>query len=229
MSPSPRPTVAQAIEVLKTHQLRRENTVIFNEIQTLRNEVLALQDHSTEVQRAGAEADTGLQRLKQHSADLEHRLEDVIAMTTTCTNDMTVLRKDVQSHKTSIEEQLKSVSGEQIGVDAQVASLVAKLDQQGADHDAEFIRLERAFEELSGELRSKVKAGVVAQVSSLQQHQHRTITQPQMTPRDSINRISETHNSEIERKVAEGDCYKDYIYDCADSSQIMLMLASIAT
>lgn len=35
----PRPNVTQAIEVLKVHQLRRENKVIFDEIKTLRQEV----------------------------------------------------------------------------------------------------------------------------------------------------------------------------------------------
>lgn len=205
-----RPTAAQAIEVLKIHQLRRENTIIFNEIQTLRSEVLALRDQSSEVQKAVVTADTELRRAHQRSADIERSVKEISAATATCNDDITTLRGDLQSHETSIAERLQSIASRQTELDAQLAISVAKIDQHSTNHGIEFERLGHTVNELSDKLHTGRSTAPVHRAHSPVPHRESAeVTQSQVAPHDSITKISETNDGMIETRGVKGDSVED--------------------
>lgn len=70
-----RPTAKQAIEVLKVHQLRRENAVIFEEIKGLRADLASRQNELNDVRKEISELSVGLTTAKKSLSDDKAKLE----------------------------------------------------------------------------------------------------------------------------------------------------------
>ena len=111
--PQPRATAQQAIEVLKIHQLRKENVVIFEEIKHLRGEVTSRQNELNDTLKQVANLKVQLNDAVDRAADCNKKLEVLSSVTDRSSNKIEGLRQD---HERAKDDLIGKIEAQQVAV-----------------------------------------------------------------------------------------------------------------
>ncbi|KAK5939745.1 hypothetical protein PMZ80_008127 [Knufia obscura] len=106
--PQARATAQQAIEVLKVHQLRKENVIIFEEVKHLRGEVTSRQNELNDALRQIADLKTQLKDVVDKTGEYDKKLEALGLATGRVDNDVADLRRDQEQVKDELTNKLEA-------------------------------------------------------------------------------------------------------------------------
>ena len=107
----PRATAQQAIEVLKVHQLRKENAVVFEEVKHLRGEVTSRKKELNSVLKQVADLKAQLNQIVDRIGEHEDELETLKVTTTSATTNIESLQKD---HEKATDDMVNKLEAQKI-------------------------------------------------------------------------------------------------------------------
>jgi len=102
----PRATAQQAIEVLKVHQLRKENVIIFEEIKHLRGEVTSRKDELNYALKQVADLKAQLKEAVNSAVDRDKMVEALKTSNESTRTSVERLRQDLEAAKDDLTRRL---------------------------------------------------------------------------------------------------------------------------
>ena len=189
--PQPRATAQQAIEVLKVHQLRKENVIIFDEVKHLRVEVTSRANELNAVLKQVNDLRSQLGDAIDKSMQYEKKVDVVQATVNDARTEIEELRRDHEQGNTDLNKALTAQQTTAQKADAATKRLcedVARLQKHIEDADNKTVEV---FEDLNLQLNAKAEQQAVIE---LEHRLDKTVHEFRQKVRtaESVSRVTDT-------------------------------------
>lgn len=225
--PQARATAQQAIEVLKVHQLRKENVIIFEEVKHLRGEVTSRQDELNDALRQIADLKTQLRDVVDKTGEYDRKLEALSLATGRVDNDVADLRRDHEQAKQDLTNKLEAQRTTAQSTDAATEKLREEIVQLRKQTDDSENKTANTVDDMNHDLNAKAEQQDVIELGE-RLDQLIDDLELRLRTHESVSRVSDTAEQLAERTSGKISDLFDAM-TTADATKIMLCQATIST